>query len=291
MNEKDFERSLKTLEKSVKDFEDDHQRNYKCQEELKAVQTALFNAKLDHKNRCASLPDGASDLEFDKTLRDLSEKLTGLERQWEAHVLKGSIGIGDTIQQSEYWALECKLQIYSQMFDMWQKLREQRADYNKEFFSKLFISTLVAILLPLLASTGITTLTPLVLVLLISVLAGAAGICVLWAVKLWALWQTEHAQRHTLKMMEKSLNLPFRTTNVLNENAIELTSASRLIYIDLDYYGSPLIMAAVFYFVLLAVIWLWLSPLIAATIFVFVLLVVHFRQVLTPKLLSLVSRI
>jgi hypothetical protein len=291
MNEKDFEQSLKTLEKLLKDVEDDHQRNYKCQEELKAVETALFNAKLAHENRRASLPDGDFDLEFDKTLRDLSEKLTGLERQWEAHVLKDSIGIEDTIQQSEYWALECKLQIYSQMFDMWQKLREQRADYNKEFFSKLFISTLVAILLPLLASTGITTLTPLVLVLLISVLAGAAGICGLWAVKLWALWQTEHAQRHTLKMMEKSLNLPFRTTNVLNENAIELTSASRLIYLDLDYYGSPVIMAIVFYFVLLAVTWLWLSPLIAAIIFVFVLIVVHFRQVLAPKLLSLVSRI
>jgi exonuclease VII small subunit len=280
-----------TLEKSLKDFEKDHQRNYKCQEELKAIRIALTKAKFDHKNRLLALPVGTSDFEFDKTLRDLDEKLSDLERQWEALVLKGSVGIGDSIQQSEYWALERKLQIYSQMFDMWQKLREQRADYNKEFFSKLFISTLVAILLPLLASTGITALTPLVLILLIGVLAGAAGICVLWAIKLWALWKTEHAQRHTLKMMEKSLNLPFCTTDVLNENAIELTSTSRLIYLDLDYYGPAVIMAIIFFVLLLTVIWFWSSPWTAAVICILVLLAVHFRQVVASQLLSLVSRI
>jgi hypothetical protein len=281
----------KTLEKRIKDFEDDHHRNYKCQEELKVIRITLTNAKFDHENRLLALPVGTSDFEFDKTLRDLDEKLSDLDRQWEEHVLNGSVGIGDTIQQSEYWALERKLQIYSQMFDMWQKLREQRADYNKEFFSKLFISTLVAILLPLLASTGITALTPLVLILLIGVLAGAAGISVLWAVKLWALWQTEHAQRHTLKMMEKSLNLPFRTTDVLNESAIELSRTSHLVYLDLDYYGPAVIMAIIFFFLLLAVIWFWLSPCASVVIFILVLLAVHFRHVVASQLLSLVSRI
>ena len=76
------------------------------------------------------------------------------------------------------------------MFDWWQKTRDERAAYNKEFFSKLFISTLVAILLPLLAKTGISALTPLVMVLFVAVLGDAVAICSCAVVKALGVVET-----------------------------------------------------------------------------------------------------
>jgi tetratricopeptide (TPR) repeat protein len=242
-----------TLENALNDFKQEHHQNKKCLDSLTVIQTDFKRAK-------AKFDKGKlTQLQFDKLLGALDLQVAGLKSNWESHVLKTSKGIGDKLDQDQNFALERKFEIYKQMFDWWQKTRDERADYNKDFFTKLFINTLVAVLVPLLATTGITAFTPLVTVLFLAVLVGAIAICLMWWLKLWALWKLEHSQRHTLKKMEESLELPFNTVYVWDSIASEAATAGDLVGVEINYYGLPLIMAIIFAVVLVFVILLVIS--------------------------------
>jgi membrane-associated HD superfamily phosphohydrolase len=130
------------------------------------------------------------------------------------------------------------------------KTRDERTDYNKYFLSLLFISTLVAILTPLLTTTGIVALTRLVALLLVAILVAAIAISLVWALKLWVIWKVELSQRETLVIMEKALRLPFYVingwTHVFNDSLSALDDE----LLDFNYYILPWIMIAVFVVIL-----------------------------------------
>ena len=89
----------------------------------------------------------------------------------------------------------------------------------------------------------------------------------MWAIKLWALWKLEHSQRHTLKMMEESLKLPFPTLDVWSTNYAESMSARDVRLNDLNYYGLPWVMGIIFVAVLVAIIVLWRTGYIHVQLF------------------------
>lgn len=92
--------------------------------------------------------DGAFETKL-RNLEDLYKNLRKLRDNWHNLIIKeqtGGICDKNTLQRN--------LELYNRFFDFWLKTRDERTDYNKHFLSLLFISTLVAILTPLLTTTA-----------------------------------------------------------------------------------------------------------------------------------------
>jgi hypothetical protein len=225
----------KSFKRNLKIFKELHTQNPYFLEKLAALETDFRNLQ-------------PKDADFEKKLLALSERLDKLNEQSEDFIAKWAFG-----GTSDNATLERNLSVYKPLWDWWLKTRDERTDWNKYFLSLLFVSTLVAILTPLLTTTGIVALTPLVILLLVAVLTGAIAISLVWALKLWVLWRVERSQRTTLRIMEKALKLPFGTVKAFNGILTESMSARSRRLLNVNYYGLPLIMAGIFILVLIAI--------------------------------------
>jgi hypothetical protein len=207
--------------------------------------------KKDHKSdagwsqQLALLEEEFNSLKATATTKYLEEacklyrQLEQLSKNWNTYVLEHTQGTPQgVIYDNE--RLQRNLETYNRFFDWWQKSRDERTAYNQFFLKLLFVSTLIAILTPLLATTGITAFTPLVLVVLLSTIS------YVWFLKLWTLWQLECGQRDMLQLMEEALLIPVKMVagwHMVSNERLSVHDNSR---IKTNYYMLPVLMAVVF---------------------------------------------
>jgi hypothetical protein len=184
--------------------------------------------------------------QYKAELGRLSVQLKKLRQKWEDSVVKAApadIYDKDTLGQN--------LTEYKQVWDSWQKNRDDRLDYNKYFLTLLFVSTLVAILTPLLSTTGIVALTPFAIPLYTAVLAGAIVISLVWALKLWVLQVIDRTGQKTLRAMESEMRIPFSAMSRWSELQDELAPSQTWRckgwwVLGINYWALPVLMFVLF---------------------------------------------